>query len=186
MKMASIRKIKGKEGITYNVMIRKKDIEISRTFKGEEDANLYIFYKERLIDNMANFEVPLSQRVTLDQLFDLKRKEAAKLDRRTLNDIDLVQKRIKSCLPEKKFYHEYTYEDWIECAKKLYNIASFRGSKDNIIKIAPKTLKRLFGVLSSVISCAIDKGIELDNHPLKVIQTFISPIISSSTKGVAK
>jgi hypothetical protein len=183
--MATIRKREGKDGITYNVMIRKKDVEISRTFKTEEDANLYIFYKERLIDNMENFEVPLAERVTIDQLFDIKRKESINLDRRTINDIDLVCNRVKACLPEKRFYHEYTFSDWVECAKKLYNTDSWRGSRENIIKIAPKTLKRMFGVLSSVISCAIDKGIELENHPLKVIQSFINPIISNSKKDAA-
>lgn len=175
--MATIEKRKCGDGFSYRCSIRKKGIEIYKTFKTEEDAKLYVFYKERLIDNMENFEVPLSHRITLEQLFEIKRKEFFGYDRRTLNDLDLVYAQIKNCLIDKVFYHEYTYEDWLECVKKMYQLESWRGSKTNVIKISPRTLRRKFGVVSSVISCAISKGIEIENHALKVMQTYINPML---------
>src|ERR1700758_1345241 len=101
MQMASIEKRQGKEGCSYRVAIRKKGIEIYKTFSNEEDANLYVFFKERLIDNMENFDVPLNQRITLEQIIELKKDDQKNLNPRADSDLDLAFSKINKFLPEK-------------------------------------------------------------------------------------
>lgn len=175
--MASIEKRPNDNGFSYRVMIRKKGFEIYKTFSNEEDAKLYIFYKERLIDNMNNFDVPLKDRVTLEQLFELKKKACEGYDKRTLNELDNVFNRVKSFISENKFFHEISYDQWLSIAKSVYEMDVFRGSKTNIIKMSPITLRRYFATLSSVISHAVSLGIAVENYPLKVLQAYINPLI---------
>lgn len=175
--MASIEKKRVGDGFSYRIQIRKKGIEIYKTFSNEEDAKLYIFYKERLIDNMTNFDIPLKDRVTLEQLFELKKKACEGYDKRTLNELDNVFNRVNSFIGENKFFHEISYDQWLSIAKSVYEMDVFRGSKTNIIKMSPITLRRYFATLSSVISHAISLGISLENYPLKVMKTYINPLI---------
>jgi len=66
--MAAITKIKD----SFRVQIRKKNIEISKTFNKEEDAILWAKYKENLIDCIEVFDVPLKEMVTLREAIELK------------------------------------------------------------------------------------------------------------------
>jgi hypothetical protein len=182
MHMASIDKREGKEGDTFRVLIRKKGIEISKSFKNEEDAKLYAFYKERLIDNMEFFEIPLKERITLNEIVDLKRRTIQEYDKRTINDLDSSFKRCMRFLPQKKYYSDLTEEDWMNCAKNLYAEDSWKGSKANTLKISPVTLRRIFAMISCAISHCQSLGIALDNLPLKIIQSFVNPMIKSQSK----
>lgn len=177
--MASIEKRVGKEETTYRVAIRRKGIEIYKSFKTEEDAKLYVFYKERLIDNMEQFEVPLSERITLSEILDLKIGSMKDYDKRTLNDMEMSFKKCKRFLPDKKYYHQFTENEWLECAKQLYQEDSWRGSRSNTLKISPITLRRILANVSSAVSHCISLGIALDNLPLKIIQTFVNPMIKA-------
>ena len=175
--MATIEKRLDGNSFSYRIKIRKKGIEIMKSFSNEEDAKLYIFYKERLIENMNHFDVPLQDRVTLEQLFELKKKACAGYDRRTLNELDNVFNRVNSFLGENKFFHQISYDEWFSIAKSVYDMDIFRGSKKNIIKMSPLTFRRYFATLSSVVSHAVSLGIAIENHPLKVLQTYITPLI---------
>lgn len=181
--MACLEKRPRKDGtIAYEVNIRKKGYEIYKTFDNEEDARLYSFYKERLIDNMHNFEVPLKERLTIEQIFDLKLKSIDEFERRTINDICKSKERLSMFFDPHKFIHQISYDEWLDCAKKLLDFDVFRGAeKDhNKRKMSLKSLRKIFAYLSASISHANSLGIELDNLPLKVIQTFISPKIKSN------
>lgn len=180
--MANIEKREGKEGTTYRVAIRRKGIEIYKSFKTEEDAKLYVFYKERLIDNMEQFEVPLSERITLSEILDLKIGAVAGYDKRTLNDLEMSFRKCKKHLPNKKYYYQFTENDWLKCAQQIYEEDAWRGSKANTIKISPVTLRRIFANISSAISHCISLGIALENLPLKIIKTFINPMIKNQSK----
>lgn len=177
--MASIDKRKGKDETTFRVSIRRKGVEIFKSFKTEEDAKLYAFYKERLIDNMEAFEVPLGERITLTEIFDLKINSINGYNRRTFNDLDMSFKKCKRFLPNKKYYHQFTEADWLECAKQIYAEDSWKGSKENKIKISPITLRRVLANVSAAVSHCISLGIALDNLPLKIIQTFVNPMIKT-------
>lgn len=179
--MATIEKRMGKEGMTFKALIRRKGFEICKTFKTEEDAKLYAFYKERLIDNMEHFDVPLKERITLEEILDLKLRAIKEYDKRTQNDMEMSFKRCKRYLPEKKYYHEFTEKDWLSCAKNLYSEDSWRGSKENLLKISPVTLRRILANVSSAISHCQKLGVDLENLPLKIIQTFINPMMKSNS-----
>ncbi len=176
--MATVTKRQNSDGsIVFRVNIRKKDVDISKTFYTEEDANLFIFYKERLLQNMANFEVSTKDCVTLEQIMDLKIKSIDQAEFRYLSDFNLSKQRLIQTLDNEKFLCDITYDDWIEAATKLYNMDIYRGGKTESCKrkMSLETLRKIFAYASASISYAIAQGIELQNHPLKVIQTFINP-----------
>lgn len=178
--MARIEKRKNGSGFSYRVVIRRKGIEIYKSFPEEEDAKMYAYYKEKLIDNMTNFDVPLKDRVTLRQILDMKLKEMQDHDKRSKADMELSFSRVMERLPKNKmFVNQLTYEDWLEIAKDIYNTNVHRGVKQEHTarQMSPISLRRLFASLSSAMSHAQGCGIELDNHPLKVIQSYISPMI---------
>lgn len=180
--MATIEKRMGKDGMSFKTLIRRKGLEICKTFKTEEDAKLYAFYKEKLIDNMEAFEIPLKDRISLNEILDLKLRTIQDYDKRTINDLMFSFKRCLRWLPEKKYYQDFTEEDWLNCAKNLYSEDSWRGSKSNLLKISPVTLRRIFAMISSTVSHCQSLGIALDNLPLKIIQIFINPLIKSQSK----
>lgn len=177
--MATIEKRTGKDGMTFKALIRRKGLEICKTFKTEEDAKLYVFHKERLIDNMEHFDVPLKDRISLKEILDLKMRTIKEYDKRTINDLDSSFKRCLRWLPEKKYYNDLTEEDWLNCAKNLYAEDSWKGSKANTLKISPVTLRRIFAMISSAVSHCQAIQIPLENIPLKIIQTFINPMIKA-------
>jgi len=177
--MASIDKRKNKDGsFTYRVAIRKNKIEVYKSFSIEEDAKLYAFYKERLIDNMNNFEIPLKHRITLNNIFEIKLSSISNNDKKSVNDFENAKTKILKFLPD-KFYHEITYDEWLLAAKNIMNMDVFRGSNTakNLRKPSPSTLRRYFACASSAVSHAQSQGIELENNPLKILQTFITPIM---------
>ena len=74
--MGSISKRVNSNGeVSFSVKVRKQGIDITKTFFTEEDAKLFIYYKERLIKNKENFDVPIAKRITLDYCIDLKLQE---------------------------------------------------------------------------------------------------------------
>lgn len=174
--MASFSVRQNSDGSTsYVASIRKKNIEIKRSFKTEEDANVFAFYKERLIDLMNAFEVPLSETLTIDQVFELKLKEISEVDIRPRNDFINTKKRITSHFNDKIFIKDITYNEWLECAKSIYQMPVFRGGKNESCKknMSPKTLRNIFAYCSSAISNAQEKGIKIPNYPLEIIKDYI-------------
>jgi hypothetical protein len=176
--MATIEKRPNKNGFSWRVMIRKKNQEIYKSFETEEDANLYVFYKERLIVNMANFDVPVQDRVTLMQIMELKIQTIDKSDKRTLADYEISVRRIKDCFGEIMFYQNITFENWVEAAKKLLQTDVYRGAKTEggKRKMSPNTLRKIFAHASAAVTHAQHQGIAIDNHPMKVMNTFIMPM----------
>ncbi len=183
--MATIEKRISSTGeITYRVQIRKKGSpEIYKTFYNKEDANLFIFYKERLIENMRNFDVPLKEIITLESLFEMKSKCFLEGQEREGREILNSYFRIKESLERLGktiiFYNDITYDLWVEIAKDLINQDVYRGAKTDAgkRKMSFSTLKNILARASSSVSFAISNGINLENHPLKVIQCYIKDLI---------
>jgi hypothetical protein len=185
--MACIRtRVTKKNDERYHVMIRKKGIEICKSFSNKEDAELYTKWKENLIDLMDNFEVKISQTLTLEALFDMKLESIDKKNKRTLDDISNVKRITLENFPNKIFVSDISFEDWKNHAMSLYDRDVYVGAKSgrNIRKISLETLRKHFAYCSASFSHAMSLGIELDNHPLRVIQTFIRPL--QEAKSISK
>lgn len=166
------------KSISYRVLIRKKDINVSRTFDNEQDARLFEYYKERLIDNMNNFHVPMNEQITLEQIFELKIKSLIDEDRRTIHGFKNSCARLTSFFDKTIFFNQITFEMWIKCAQSLYNSDVFKGGKTETgkRKMSAKTLRNIFAYTSSAISFVQEKGLNIENNALKVIQSYITPL----------
>lgn len=180
--MATIVKRKNSNGVVYRVSIRKKGMETYKTFKEESDAKLYLWYKERLMDNMSNFEVPLCERITMDQIIEMKTSSLGSDCTRSISEFNNCLVYIKSFIPNKIFYKEYNYEDWLTLAKELLKTDVYRGAKTESAKrkMSCRTLRRIFASASSAVNFAIHKGINIENYPLKVMQLHINPLLKNT------
>jgi hypothetical protein len=183
--MAHIRtRITKKNDEKYHVMIRKKGIEIHKSFGKKEDAELYTKWKESIIDNLENFDVAISNTITIEALFDMKLETVGVDNKRTYNDISNTKKNLLTYIDDKKFASDMTFEDWKNLAKQLYDKDVYRGAKsgNNMRKISLETLRKFFAYCSTCYSHAQTLGIELENHPLRVIQTFLKPLAKNKDK----
>lgn len=178
-----IREKSGKNGISYCVEIRKKGTQIYKTFYSREDAELYDTYKTNLIQNMENFEVPIQDRVTLAQLYELKEKQIS--EPRAVAELRTSLEKINECIKKHTFINELTYEDWEECLKNLENTKVYVGAEKKINERNPSlsTLRRYLANTSSVISYANSLGIPVKNHALTVIQTHLNKKIKEERKN---
>lgn len=174
--MATIRERKGEDGITYQVQIRNKNISLCKSFKTKEDAEIFAFYKDRLINLMDNFDIPIEKRITIHHVIEIKMKQ---FEGRTLLDFQNSLNKLDEYIPKDKFCHEVSFEDWLNIAKSMYESDVYRGAKteNGKRKMSPSTLRRYFATISSAFSHAQSIGIPVDNHPLKVIQSYITPLL---------
>jgi hypothetical protein len=173
--MVSIRTRKKSNGLnSFAVDIRTKKTKTTKTFQSLEDAKLYSFYRERLDNLKKNFDVSIEKRITLINLMDLKAKTIDESNKRSINEIKVTLESLKPYIDEKKYVHEITLEDWKHIKDQLLNTDVFMGAKTESAKrkMSHNTLRRRFACLSSCFSHAQSLGIELDNHPLKIMQIY--------------
>lgn len=182
--MSVIIKRENKKGeISYQVRIRTKDCQIYKSFLDEHDAKLYCFHRERLINNKKNFDIPIKDRVTLNHIIDLKMQSKG-MDDKEISSFDHARKVLNERFGVDKFLCDITFEDWVNAVKDIYSTPVFRGSvkEKNKRIMSPNTLKRIFAYVSCAISYAMNQGIELENHALKIIQTHITPMIKKESR----
>jgi hypothetical protein len=179
--MATIDERKKKDGsLAYRCSIRRKGIEIQKTFLTREDAELFAFFKERLAINMENFDVPVSQRVRLIDIIELKKREIN--DPRTLKELESSHERVMNHIKPHMFLCELTLQDWAECMKKISLLSvPVRSKSIALVNISLSSIRRIFATLSSAFSYAIHKGIALENYPLQIIQKYINPSLNNVT-----
>ena len=176
--MATINERQNEKGtISHRVQIRRNNTNISKTFYCKEDAEVYAFYKERLISNMENFEVDIKDTVTTKSIFELKIASIAQIidNKRELNDMESSLKRIGNYIDLDKCYSSTSLEEWIEAAKKIFKEPVYRGAKTEISRreMSPNTLRKIFAHASAAVSYAQSQGIAIENYPIKVIQSYI-------------
>ena len=179
--MASIKINENKDGsASYQVQIRRKNIDVYKSFSNKEDALLYASYKERLIDNIHNFEVDLQDRISISQLFELKIQNAIDVSSKEIKDIENSSKRFVDYFGKNTPVNSIPFEKWKEFAEILYMSDVFRGynSEKGKRKMSAITLRKIFAHASSAISYAQSHGMNLENHPLNIIQTHIRPLIT--------
>jgi len=181
--MGSITKINNKDGShKFKVKISRGDTIFCKSFFDEEDAKLYIFYKERLIDNMKNFEIPLHETLTLEQIFELKIEKTTKIQRKEIEDFNLSLSRLQTCFGKNKCYSEISIEDWTQAVKSIMHLKVYRGAKNKNGErdISLKSVKKIFAHASSCITFCQNMGFKIDNKPMIVIKNTINPLIKSS------
>lgn len=168
--MASIQK----RGDNFRVQIRKEGfINIEKTFSNEEDAILYSKWKEDIMQNIANFEVPKEELITLDTAIDMKIEEGIKagLDKRTMASLNNLKSIFSKLL--KNSIHELGYEDYLKIAKELMVTEVRKGGSNSgggDYRLPSKeTVINRFKYLGTVYGHLIKKGFSVINHPLTVV-----------------
>lgn len=163
--MASIREREGK----YQVVIRKKNCELSATFADEETAKLWAYYKEKMIDEIEAFEVPLKELFTLNDFIHLKIEMLKKEDKypKTIGDINYLKKEFSEFLDFPM--GNITYELLREKAHAMLGSIVRKGGdhKNNSGGIqnqqSPATVVRKMRYLGSVFSLAQEHNLKIDN-----------------------
>lgn len=162
----------------FRVQIRRKGIDISKTFHSKEDAEVYEFYKNRLLDNMAAFEIDIKDTVTIQQVVELKVASIPMITPKNTCEFKNCLQELNAYIPKTTVFSTTTYEQWLAAAKKILATPVRHGGRSNQPKtkaMSLNTLRRHMANLSSSVSHAISQGIAIDNHPLKVIQVFVAP-----------
>jgi hypothetical protein len=178
--MASFEKRKKNNGeYSYQVNIRKAEIQDYKTFSTEEDAKLYAWHKERLLTNMRNFEIPIEQRITIEQVFEIKTDQMKASDPKEILRFNNVKNRLIEAFGENKFIDKTNYQEWENIAKKLYQTEVYRGAQTEKGKrsMSISTLRSIFAYASAAFSATIAYGIPIDNLPLKVQQSYIKGLL---------
>jgi hypothetical protein len=176
--MATITKRKNGDSFTWRVSIRKKGCEEYRSFRTEEDAKLYAWWKEKLIDNMDNFDIPLNQRITIDGIVEMKINSIPDINLRQKAEFLNAAERCKNFLPNKQFYVQFTLNDWKDCLKKIIGLQVHKGCIGDHTKrqASLSTLRRIFANMSSCVNYARSQNIEIENHPLTILQCHFKDI----------
>jgi hypothetical protein len=158
----------------HELVIRKKGISLSRTFKTREDAELWAAYKEDLIHNIDAFDVPLKDMITLEVALKMKLDslQAQGKDSRDFQDlrkcflefVDLPLSHLK-------------YDVLMQYMKKMSESQIRRGGDRKnpgtsgiLVDISSSTLISRISVLSTVINFAIENGVNVENDAYKVCQ----------------
>ena len=162
----------------FRVQIRKKDINLYRTFQKESDAKLWAAYKEECIDLIEAFDPPLNEIITLQDAIELKirKMQDENSNRKEINDYKILCKIFNKFCPLP--INEITYSDLLKHFQELLDIPiSHGGTGKNDgtgVKKLPsfQTIFRKFAYLSTVYQNLINDGVELENVALKAAQYY--------------
>jgi hypothetical protein len=181
------KRVRSTGEISYRVKIRTKGNEISRTFYTEHDAKLFEFYIERLIKNKDNFDISIDQTITLLSIFEMKIKTINQTDKRTIHHFQNCIERFTEIFGDKILYSKISYDDWLNAAKKLSTMFVYRGGtkfgkKESAKRtMSSKTLRNIFAYAASAVSSCIELGIQIENHPQRIINSFIKDLMKSES-----
>ena len=169
--MATIEERAGK----FRVQLRKKGIEIYKTFSNIEDAELFCSWKEDIIDQMEVFDPDMKDLITLENAIDLKvktLKETGK-NQRTIDDV-LRMKGYFSYMLNKSIC-EITYDYLLKKAQEMMITQIKHGGVQGkegtgTMKLPSRsTILSRFNVLGGVYSNLISDGVNIENVPYKVL-----------------
>jgi len=159
----------------YRAMIRKKGVSQSATFSNRETAELWIKYKEDIIDEMEAFEVVAEDFITLKEAVEIKIEDLRKINshKKTIEDIANLH---RFC---HKIYevpiNRIKVEDIKAICEYMLNETVRIGGSSNIdtgIKTqqSPVTVLKKLRALSCVFGFMMEKGAKIANP--------VSPIIN--------
>ena len=151
---------------------------MKNTIQKPTEEELLAYYKAKLKQSMEAFAVPLSDRITLSQAFELKFKDVT--DVRQINDTASALQRLLTYFGADPVLASIAYDDWLACAKHLLTLDVYRGAKTakGQRKMSPGSLRKIYAYASAAISHIQDNGIAIDNHPIQVMKTFIRPLLN--------
>lgn len=167
--MATIENREGK----YRVAIRKKGFkDIYKTFAKKEDAELYIAWKEDLLDQISSFDPSPEVLLTLDQAIEMKLKDAEKknLDHRTITSFNGLKSHFIDYLDLS--LSELTYENLLSKLQEFMNTKVVRGgpkSKSTPQDASLRTISNRFRYLSSVIGYVNTQGFSFKNDAINIL-----------------
>lgn len=157
--MAYIRESENQDGKKkYNVEIRTRKNIIRKTFEDRKTAELFAWYKEKLIKEMDNFELELKQMITLKDAMDVfMSQDFTHKNPKYIPDSKADYQQIIQFIPESTYLNEISKETLEEFIKNLSKCVLKKGGSKNkdsgIIKpISPKTMKRRLSFLSNLIN----------------------------------
>jgi len=153
----------------YSAAVRIKNKQLYCTFGDKETAELWVKYKEDLLNNMAAFDPSLQELVRLEDAIDLKLKEIDEKDgsARERHEIRLLKNYFRDFLDEN--IGDITTNMLLQRASEmLHETVKKGGRKDDpttgiIRQTSPATVRRKFAMLSIIFSYMIKKGINITN-----------------------
>lgn len=170
----------------YSVEIRKKGINLSSTFDSRESAELWMRYKESLIDEIVSFDVPLKDVITLRSAIELRIRNIGEKSDDTLMDIKFLKTVFEHHLD--KPISELTFDVLMEDFTRMSTMIVRKGGngKDNghARQQSLSTILRKFRCLSTVFSLMIKEGMDIDNYALRISQ-FIQSQVKNNKLNVS-
>lgn len=153
----------------FRASVRKKGYCLRARFSDKRTAELWVRYKEDLIDKMSAFEVPMKDTMTLLDASVLKISEMKDkdLDKRSIKDVEMVMRNDFSHFQEYSL-SDLSYELLLNTAKQMLSAKVRIGGGKNpdsgreVIQSPISVLKK-FRILGSVISHANTIGANIDN-----------------------
>jgi hypothetical protein len=167
--MATIREKVSKNGVRYYVSIRRKNETIYSSFGDKETAELFAFIKEKVIDEMENFDIPSSQLIRLKDAFEIKKMDmiSEQKNKKSLQDLNISYSIFESILSPDFYLIDINWDKLQEITKILLNKKVQHGGNyktlNNLKLISPTTVRKHLMNLSSLYGNLIKKGINLKN-----------------------
>jgi len=160
---------------SYRVMIRKKGVEpIYRSFKTKEDAELFVAWKEDILDQMSAFNPAPKNLITLNVALELKviQLKEKNAHPKSIGDISVLKIYFKKFLDLPLI--EISYNDYLQIFNEILEMKVSHGGnvKKQVGTKTPSigTIRSRFNLLQSVYSNIIESGIDVENHPTKILK----------------
>ncbi len=158
----------------YHARIRKKGKTLYQAFDDRETAELWMKFKENLIDEMDAFDFQAEKTITLKEAIDLKSLEFTKnnVDKKSFSDLAIILKEFSewSNTP----LNEITEDMLMDKLNLMKDRCVFRGGKQDGksgVKViqSSATLLRKFRMVAAIYSHLIQNGAKISNPAQHVV-----------------
>jgi len=181
--MGNVTKKNGKYIASLNV----KGNQINKSFNNEETANLWLKYKEELINDIEAFDPRISQMITLNDAIDFKALQVETSSKNKKSYFSFMGLKNEFSEIIDKSIEEITKEEIMEIMKRMLNTPTYkrRGSHALEQQFIPsiKTIRGRMALLSSVFSYQINQGAQIEN-PVFCALTWLRQNTKDESKDV--
>ncbi len=161
-----------KRGNSIKTVIRKKNVQIIKSFNDMETAKLWAKYKEDLIDEMDAFEVPKNELIILKDALNMfyHKMESKNYDKKMQQDLRNLTKHYNNFLdfPLKKISYDILLEHSLEMLNSKVKRGTQLQGKGIEKDISFRTVRNRISNLGIVYSFLIDNGIDVENVTIRV------------------
>lgn len=156
--------------VSYRCEIRRKGHpHIHQTFSDRETAELFIFYKERLIEEMRAFEVPISKMLTLQEGYEIKKKVSMNKEAhpKYMSDMEADLNAIFEFVDPSTLMESINFNMLEEWVTKMLRTTVFKGGQKaregkertgHERSISPATIRRRLATLSTIFNCVNEQA----------------------------